>query len=88
MNQRIEILPQGKIYFSFTTSRNFWYGSGFDQITQTIKAIDRLKMQTIWLWPNIDAGTDDFSKALEFTERIKNQNLLISIVILALKIMQ
>ena len=21
-------------------------------------------MQTIWLWPNIDAGTDDFSKAL------------------------
>ena len=40
------------------------YGSGFDQITQTIKAIDRLKMQTIWLWPNIDAGTDDFSKAL------------------------
>src|SRR3989344_1902826 len=38
------------------------YGQGFKQITETIAAIHALKMQTIILWPNIDAGSDDISK--------------------------
>lgn len=34
------------------------------QILQTIEAIKKLEIQTIWLWPNIDAGTDEISKEL------------------------
>ena len=40
------------------------YGSGFEQINHTLAAIKRLSMQTVWLWPNVDAGSDDISKGL------------------------
>ncbi len=40
------------------------FGEGFDQIRETLQAIDRLGMQTIWLWPNVDAGSDDIAKGL------------------------
>ncbi len=40
------------------------YGSGFAQINQTLEAIESIKMQTVWLWPNADAGSDDVSKGL------------------------
>jgi len=40
------------------------YGSGFDQIRETLTAVERIGMQTVWLWPNVDAGSDDVSKGL------------------------
>ncbi|MGD8686651.1 MAG: UDP-N-acetylglucosamine 2-epimerase [Syntrophobacterales bacterium] len=40
------------------------YGSGFDQINETLEAIKTIRMQTIWLWPNVDAGSDSISKGL------------------------
>ena len=40
------------------------YGSGLEQITNTLKAVCSLDIQKIWLWPNIDAGSDQISKAL------------------------
>jgi UDP-hydrolysing UDP-N-acetyl-D-glucosamine 2-epimerase len=40
------------------------YGQGFKQIGQTLEAISRVGMQAAWLWPNIDAGSDDVSKGL------------------------
>ena len=40
------------------------YGSSREQIEETLKALDKLKMQTIMLWPNIDAGSDDVSKGI------------------------
>lgn len=40
------------------------YGKGPKQINETIKAISKLNMHTIWLWPNIDAGSDTISKGL------------------------
>lgn len=40
------------------------YGSGFSQINETLGAIKKLQMQTVWLWPNVDAGSDDISKGL------------------------
>jgi len=40
------------------------YGKGFDQINETLKAIHSLDIQAIWLWPNVDAGSDDVSKGL------------------------
>jgi len=40
------------------------YGSGTSQINETINAVADLNIQTVWLWPNVDAGSDDISKGL------------------------
>jgi len=46
------------------------YGQGSEQIQQTLNAIAAVRMQTVWLWPNVDAGSDDVSKGLRmFRER-------------------
>lgn len=51
---------------SVTTS----YLNARDQILQTLNAVQKLDMQTIWLWPNIDSGSDAISKLLrEFREK-------------------
>lgn len=48
------------------------YGSGFAQIQETIRAISAIGMQTVWLWPNVDAGSDDVSKGLRiFRETVR-----------------
>ena len=40
------------------------FGSGLQQINATLEAVKQSGMQTIWLWPNVDAGSDDISKGL------------------------
>lgn len=46
------------------------YGRGYPQVLETLRAIERTGMQTVWLWPNVDAGSDDISKALrEYREK-------------------
>jgi len=40
------------------------YGSGARQIAETLEAVRRLRMQTVWLWPNVDAGQDEISGML------------------------
>jgi UDP-hydrolysing UDP-N-acetyl-D-glucosamine 2-epimerase len=40
------------------------YGDGIAQISQTLQAVQKIGLQTIWLWPNVDAGSDDVSKGL------------------------
>jgi UDP-hydrolysing UDP-N-acetyl-D-glucosamine 2-epimerase len=40
------------------------YGRGFDQIVETLAAVRATGMQAAWLWPNVDAGSDDVSKGL------------------------
>lgn len=40
------------------------FGQGFDQINETLKAVHELGMQAVWLWPNVDAGSDDVAKGL------------------------
>ena len=51
------------------------YGLGLFQINETLKAVSRLrnkKIQVVWLWPNVDAGSDDVSKGLrQFREKQK-----------------
>ena len=40
------------------------------EISKLLKALNKLKHQTIWLWPNIDAGSDYFSlKIRQFREK-------------------
>jgi len=46
------------------------YGKGFQQINETLRAIEAIRMQTVWIWPNVDAGSDEISKGLRmFRER-------------------
>jgi len=46
------------------------FGSGLQQINETLNAIKKIGMQTVWLWPNVDAGSDHISKGLRmFRER-------------------
>jgi UDP-hydrolysing UDP-N-acetyl-D-glucosamine 2-epimerase len=40
------------------------YGEGESQITETLMAIAQLRMPTIMLWPNVDAGSEDVSRGM------------------------
>lgn len=43
------------------------YGSGLSQIEATLDAVQAFAiegMQVVWLWPNVDAGSDDISKGI------------------------
>ena len=40
------------------------YGKGRKQIEATLNAVTQTGVQTVWLWPNVDAGSDDISKHL------------------------
>ena len=46
------------------------YGHGLAQIEETLAAVAGTGIQTAWLWPNVDAGSDQVSKGLRrFRER-------------------
>lgn len=55
------------------------YGSGLDQINQTLNAVFPIAkegMQVVWLWPNVDAGSDDVAKGIRvFREHNKTENM-------------
>jgi UDP-hydrolysing UDP-N-acetyl-D-glucosamine 2-epimerase len=40
------------------------YGAGEAQINETLMALDELRMPTIMLWPNADAGSEDISRGM------------------------
>ena len=40
------------------------YGQGLAQIEETLAAVAATGMQTAWLWPNVDAGSDQVSNGL------------------------
>ena len=40
------------------------YGQGEDQIGETLMALHQLRMPTVMLWPNIDAGSEDVSRGM------------------------
>ena len=48
------------------------YGQGKDQIWETLLALDELRMPTIMLWPNVDAGSEDIATGMR-TFREKNR---------------
>jgi UDP-hydrolysing UDP-N-acetyl-D-glucosamine 2-epimerase len=48
------------------------YGQGRDQVWETLMALDELKMPTIMLWPNVDAGSEDIATGMRtFREKMK-----------------
>lgn len=48
------------------------YGQGKRQIWETLEALDELRMPTIMLWPNVDAGSEDIASGMRtFREKRK-----------------
>jgi UDP-hydrolysing UDP-N-acetyl-D-glucosamine 2-epimerase len=48
------------------------YGHGREQIWETLEALDALKMPTMMLWPNVDAGSEDIATGMRtFREKRK-----------------
>jgi UDP-hydrolysing UDP-N-acetyl-D-glucosamine 2-epimerase len=48
------------------------YGQGKDQIWETLMALHELKMPTIMLWPNVDAGSEDIASGMRtFREKLQ-----------------
>ena len=52
------------------------YGDERRQVEEVLEALEILEMQTILLWPNIDAGADHISKAIRVFRDQKQQNWL------------
>jgi len=47
------------------------YGGEQSQIEEVLNALEQLKLPTVMLWPNIDAGSDRISKAIRvFRDRV------------------
>jgi UDP-hydrolysing UDP-N-acetyl-D-glucosamine 2-epimerase len=52
------------------------YEENLQHINETIRAIESLRMGTIWIWPNMDAGSDGISKGIRvFRETKKPQHV-------------
>jgi UDP-hydrolysing UDP-N-acetyl-D-glucosamine 2-epimerase len=48
------------------------YGQGEQQIGETLAALQELRLPTIMLWPNVDAGSEDISRGMrKFRERCR-----------------
>jgi UDP-hydrolysing UDP-N-acetyl-D-glucosamine 2-epimerase len=46
------------------------YGHGEQQINETLAALDELRMPTVMLWPNADAGSEDIARGMrKFREK-------------------
>jgi UDP-hydrolysing UDP-N-acetyl-D-glucosamine 2-epimerase len=48
------------IYHPITT----FFGTESAKVKEVLHALDQLRLQTLWLWPNIDAGADHISREL------------------------
>jgi UDP-hydrolysing UDP-N-acetyl-D-glucosamine 2-epimerase len=52
------------------------YEKNLSNINETIKAIASLSMQTIWIWPNMDAGSDGISKGIRVFRENENPDYI------------
>ena len=50
------------------------YNDSRYQIEETLKALDELKLPTIMLWPNADAGSGDLAKGIRNWREIGNSS--------------
>ena len=48
------------------------YGQAEHQINETLMALDELRLPTVMLWPNVDAGSEDISRGMrKFREKLQ-----------------
>lgn len=52
------------------------YGDAKTQAVLTLEAVHELNVPALWFWPNIDAGSDQTSKAIRVFREHNNQNKL------------
>ena len=50
------------------------YGMGEFQINETLKAVHKINLPTIFLWPNPDAGSEDISRGIRKWRETKNKD--------------
>ncbi len=53
------------------------YGKERQHITETAKVLVKLDIQVVWLWPNVDAGSNYLSKTLRVIREIKKPRNII-----------
>jgi len=52
------------------------YPENYHNAQETISAVNQLALPTVWIWPNMDAGSDGISKAIrEFREKNEARNI-------------
>lgn len=52
------------------------YGNNRRYIDETLQAIDELQLPTVWLWPNMDAGSDAVSKGIRIYREQNEQDFI------------
>lgn len=52
------------------------YGQGRQQIEETLKAIQALKIPAIMIWPNADAGSEDISRGLRIFREFSDDSAI------------
>ena len=67
LNEKFLLLSQHPVTTEYEKAR--------EQIDQTIKAIKQLDMQTIILWPNADAGSEEISRSFRLLREENKLNL-------------
>jgi UDP-hydrolysing UDP-N-acetyl-D-glucosamine 2-epimerase len=50
------------------------YGSGIEQITETLKAVEKTGLPALILWPNADAGSEDISRGMRIWRENHSQS--------------
>jgi len=86
-DKKISIREIGGVGPNFTLNKDYIivmqhpvtteYGHSSKQINETLSAIMKLKIKTMWFWPNIDAGSNDISQELrKFREKNPKQDFI------------
>ena len=52
------------------------YHDSLAHVNETIAAIDELRMPTVWIWPNVDAGSDGIAKGIRMYRESANPDFL------------
>ncbi len=52
------------------------YHQSLAHVNETIAAIDTLRMPTIWIWPNVDSGSDGIAKGIRVYREHANPDFL------------
>ena len=71
----LDFIPKFLSGFGAPTT-NSEVDESFAQIFNSLKAVERLNMQTIILWPNSDAGSEQISKAIRRWQKEYTRNAI------------
>ncbi len=76
MGVGVKIKPEEPYIVVMQHPVTYEYEKAESNILHTLKAIEKFNIQTIWFWPNIDAGSDQVSKALRMHREFNNNSTI------------